>query len=313
LFNESKKNEMGRALITGGNGLVGTELTTLLLERGFEVYNLSRSGRAPKGAKGFKWDYENDYVDSKALEDVDVIFHLVGASIADKRWTNSQKKIIIESRTKTAQLLFDHFSQNDRKPTHIISASGSGYYGYNSGNKSFDENDPLGDGFLAEVTRQWENSIKNFSDLGIKTTSLRIGMVLSQNGGALEKLKMPIKLGVGSPIGSGKQIISWIHISDLVNLFIFLYEQKLEGVYNGVASETLNNKDFTKGLASALNRPLIMPNVPAFVLKLMMGEMATEIILGGNSSSNKKVVKAGFQFEYDDLKTALEDLLKPKG
>lgn len=300
---------MGRALITGGNGLVGTELTALLLEKGFEVYNLSRSGSAPKGALGFKWDYESGYIDEKALKNLDVVFHLAGASVADKRWSEGQKKILIDSRVKTAELLFNGFKELEQKPKHIISASGTGYYGYDNGEKVFTEEGQLGGGFLAQVTDKWERVISKFSEIGIKSTSIRIGMVLSSNGGALEKLILPIKLGVGSPIGSGKQMVSWVHVDDLVGIMNFVFENKLEGIYNGVASETLNNKNFTKKLAQALNRPHFMPNVPGFVLKLMLGKMAEEIILGGNLSSNEKIKKTGFQFKYDTLNSALENLV----
>lgn len=300
---------MARALITGGNGLVGNELCASLLKKGFEVYNLSRSGSAPKGAIGFRWDYESGYVNPKALENIDVVFHLAGASVANKKWTSGQKKIIIDSRVKTAELLYESFKTIDYKPKEILSASGTGFYGFGNGTQMFNENDPLGSGFLAEVTQKWEDVISKFLKIGITPTSLRIGMVLSKNGGALDKLAMPIKLGIGSPIGSGNQLISWIHIDDLVQTMLFVLDNEISGVFNCVATETPSNKEFTKALAKQLNRVLIFPNVPGFLLEMLLGQMAKEIILGGNASSNQKLKEAGFVFKHENLKGALADLL----
>lgn len=299
---------MRKALITGGNGLVGSKLIESLLERGVEVHNLSRSGSAPKGAKGFKWDYKSNSLDPKSLDEVDTIFHLAGAGVADKRWTSKQKQEILDSRVETAGLIFNMLSKHEHSVKQIISASGVAYYGYNQKNEPYSEEDSKGVGFLAEVSEQWEKSIAAFHKLDIKTTSLRIGMVLSPIGGALEKLAMPVKFGIGSPIGTGKQSVPWVHLNDLASLFLFVADNNLSGVYNAVATQSVTNKEFTKSLANKLNRPMILPNVPGFVLKMMLGDMATEIALSGCSISNEKIRKAGFEFQFGNLTAAFDDL-----
>ncbi|MGB0402802.1 MAG: TIGR01777 family oxidoreductase [Salibacteraceae bacterium] len=299
---------MRKALVTGGNGLVGSKLIELLLERGVEVHNLSRSGKAPKGAKGFKWDYKSNQFDSGAISGVDVIFHMAGAGVADKRWSAKQKKEILDSRVKTAGLLFNQLFKKEHSVKHIISASGVAFYGFHQQNEPYSEEAPKGEGFLADVSNEWEKSIKIFSKLDIETTSLRIGMVLSPTGGALEKLVLPTKFGVGSPLGSGQQAMPWIHLTDLANLFLFVADNKISGIYNAVASQSVTNKEFTKNLAQKLSRPMILPNVPGFLLKLMLGEMANEIALMGCSISNEKIKKKGFKFQFDNLKSAFEDL-----
>tara|TARA_B100000508_G_C11464346_1_gene280816 strand:- start:2046 stop:2945 length:900 start_codon:yes stop_codon:yes gene_type:complete len=297
-------------LVTGGNGLVGSELISLLLKKGFEVYNLSRSGNAPIGAKGFKWDYRKGELDTRALEDVDVIFHLAGAGIAESKWTKSRQQEILDSRILTAKLLFDKVGSMKNKPKHFISASGVAFYGVNDFSTVFTEEAEEGEGFLASVTREWEKAAARFNELGILNSSIRTSIVLSSKGGAFKKLIDPVIWGIGSPLASGRQRMPWIHLDDLVNLFLFVYENQLEGAYNAVADENLTNREFTKQLCMATNRPMFMPNVPGFVLKILLGKMADEIAINGSAVSNKKIKEAGFNFNYNTLEEGLNDLLK---
>ena len=237
------------------------------------------------------------------------MIHLAGEGVADKKWNSSQKKKIISSRVESAQLLFDSISRLEKKPTVIVSASGVGYYGIDTGDDLLTEDDAKGDGFLADVVDQWESGIDQFVKLGMRTVKLRIGVVLSANGGALSKMVTPVKLGIGSPLGKGTQQVSWIHIEDLSHLMLEAVENtNLEGVYNAVSSNPVTNAELTKSIGKALGRPVFMPNVPSFVLKLLLGEMSV-IVTGGNKVSNKKIKKAGFQFKHENLDKTLSQIL----
>lgn len=300
---------MRRVLVTGGSGLVGSKLIEALLNKGVEVHNLSRSGKAPKNAIGFKWDYSQDYLEKGTLEGVDSIFHLAGAGVADQRWSDKRKKEILDSRIKTANLLFNAVKKMEEKPKAFLSASGIAFYGTKTTDKTFTENDSKGSGFLADVSEQWEQAAQQFTHLDLNAVCLRIGVVLAKNGGALQKMAQPIKWGLGSPLGSGKQIMPWIHIEDLVNLFIYAAENQWSGVYNAVSGSNPSNIEMTKAIAEVLNRPVFLPHVPAFVLRLILGEMADEIALEGSAVSNQKITEIGFETAFSDLPTALRDCL----
>jgi len=302
---------MKKVLITGGSGLVGTELSALLKEKGYEVAHLTRSKKEGYPYQQFEWDIQNQVIDQKAIQFADIIIHLAGAGVADKKWTDARKKVIIESRTESASLLYNTIkNMPEEAPKHFISASAIGYYGMDTGDKLVDEESIAGDDFLANVTKKWEASVEQIESLKIPTAKIRIGIVLTNKGGALPQLAQPIKLMAGAPLGSGKQWMSWIHIDDLTRLFLHVLENKLTGNYNGVGTNPATNKEMTKAVAKVLNKPLILPNVPAFAMKLLLGEMA-QMVLGGNKVSAEKTLKSGFEFKFEQLDEALEDIYRP--
>lgn len=300
---------MQNILITGGTGLVGQALTQLLLKEGYQVSYLSRSEQNIPNIKTYLWDVKKQTIDAQAIQKADAIIHLAGAGVAEERWTNSRKQEILESRTDSTTLLVKALKDTSHAVKTFISASAIGYYGLDTGSALINEDSPAGNDFLAEVTKSWERSVEDISDLGIRTTKLRIGVVLSEKGGALPKIMQPVKFGAGAALGSGKQYMSWIHIKDLARMFLFVLQQdKMEGIYNAVGPNPLNNVEITQAIAKTLGRPLFLPNVPEFALKLMMGEMAG-IVIGGNRVSSQKIEKAGFDFQFAEISPALKDLI----
>ena len=297
---------MRHILITGGSGLVGQRITELLEKKGYHVAWLSRS---PQSRKTFLWNVEKGEIDPAAIEWADAIVHLAGAGVAEKRWTPERKKLILESRTQSTQLLFSAVEKSEKKPSAFISASAVGYYGFNTGTTLVDENSNPGSDFLAGVVIAWENEVKKMEALQLRTVLLRIGIVLDAGGGALgEMLKPP----VAAPLGSGDQWMSWIHIEDLARMFVFALEKTtLQGVFNAVGPNPATNQQLTKEAAAAKRKPYLGIGVPGFALKLLLGEMAA-MVLGGNRVSSKKIEKAGFEFEYPELKGALKDVFSIK-
>ncbi|MCV9388594.1 TIGR01777 family oxidoreductase [Reichenbachiella ulvae] len=298
-------------LITGGNGLVASHLTASLSSKGHNVRLLSRSKFQHLSAEVFEWDINNDYIEEGALDDVEVVFHLAGAGIADEKWTEERKKVILDSRVESTKLLCRKLAEMNKKPRVFVGASAMGFYGYEDFSHWSKEGDPSGKGYLADITSAWEEAADPIKEMGIRLVHARIGMVLSDRGGALIKMAEPIRWLVGAPLGSGKQICNWIHVEDLVEMLIFfMNNEKIEGPYNAVASNPVTNAQLTKMIARSIRRPLWLPNVPAFVLKIILGEMA-EIVLEGHHLSNQKVLDSGFQFKYDNAQKAVEDILAP--
>lgn len=295
-------------LITGGSGMIAQRLSMLLENSGFEVRFLSRH---KKSEKHFIWDIESGYIDAKVFDNLDHIVHLAGANISEKRWTNHRKKEILESRTKSTQLLFDAVKNYPNKIKTYIATSAVGYYGTTNQSIEFNEHSPSGTDFLASVCKEWEAvSIKFKTHQHIRVATLRLGVVLSQHGGALEKMANPIKLHMGAVLGTGEQQIPWIHIDDLCQLIKFIIENnQIEGVYNTVAPQHISNKEFTLLLAKKLQKKIWLPKVPAFVLKLILGEMAT-IVLNGNKVSSSKLCSTTFNFKYPTLSQALDSLIE---
>lgn len=291
-------------LITGGSGLVGRRLTTMLVSEGFSVGTLTRSVKQIPGIKEFEWDIDRGYLDNSALIWADHIIHLAGETLG-QRWTPEAKKKILSSRKRTTKLLAEELRANYSIKS-FLAASAIGYYG-NTGDADIDEKSPNGTGFLAEVTQQWENTIEEVKPHVERLVKFRIGIVLSSSGGALGKMNLPIRYGVGAPVGSGKQWMSWIDLDDLCRMFIFALKTSLSGTYNAVAPEPVTNKAMTCALATQLNRPLILPNVPGFVLKAMLGEMSI-MVLDGNKVSAAAIQKEGFKFDYDTLEKSLDHL-----
>ena len=296
-------------LITGGTGLVGTRLTEILQSKNYVVKYLSRSAGVKNGIESFKWDINAGSIDEKAFENVSAIIHLAGAGVADKKWTPERKKEILDSRTKSTQLIKDTLAKIDHNVESVISASAIGYYGWDTGGVWVKEGSRFGDDFLATVTKAWEEKVDEIETLGIRTAMLRIGIVFSEKGGALHELSKPIKFGVGAPLGAGDQYMSWIHIDDLCEMFIYAFENKeAKGVYNATAPSPETNKIITKAVASVLNKPCFLPNVPSFILKIILGKRAA-MVLGGSRVSSEKIQSLGFQFKFPELKKALADLL----
>jgi len=302
-------------LITGGTGLVGTRLTELLLQKGYTVSYLSRSAgseRSPiqPGVRVYNWHIDKGELDAEALLEANYIIHLAGAGVADKRWTSERKQEIITSRTASAGLIAAKLKTVRHQVSAFLSASAIGYYGANTGRQIMTEESPSGSDFLAGVTRRWETAADAIAQLGIRTVKLRIGIVLSGQGGALAKIAQPVRLGAGAPLGSGKQITSWIHVDDLARLFVYALEnESMQGIYNAVAPNPVTNEELTHLVAKVLNKPLWLPKVPAFAIRLAMGEMA-EIVLGGNHVVNRRIAReTAFTYRFTEAEKALQDLL----
>ena len=243
------------------------------------------------------------------IEFADAVIHLAGENISAGKWTKSQKKKIIDSRVNSSTLLYESIKRAKNKPNKFISASAVGYYGSVSKDQVYIESDPPGEDFLAETVIEWEKSVDPIEKLGLKLNKLRIGVVLSPEGGALQKMTGPVKMGAGAPLGNGKQWMPWISIDDLSHMFVHLLENDFPGdVFNAVSPQHINNKDFMKELAKALGKPFFLPNVPAFALRLALGEMAT-IVLEGSRISSKKILDSGFEFSDPDLATYLRKIL----
>lgn len=295
-------------LITGGSGLVGTELSTLLRSSGCEVTHLSRNP-TQKHFQTFYWDVKKGEIDDEAITSADAIIHLAGAGVSDKRWSDAWKKEIYNSRIDSTRLLREKVEELNPELKHFVSASAIGYYGWDTGDKLVSESTEKGEGFLADVVDDWEKEVDQFNKLNVRTSKVRIGIVLSEKGGALVEMAKPIKYGVGAPLGSGKQYMSWIHINDLCRIFAHLLQHAEEGTFNGVAPNPKTNKSFTKSVANQLGKPLWLPNVPKFALRLIVGEMS-DILVGGNRVSSKKIENTGFNFQFAALDDALQNLLQ---
>lgn len=300
---------METILISGGTGLIGRHLAQKLKDKGYIVGFLSRVSNHDLDIPTYAWDIENNEIEKKAIETADYIIHLAGASIGAQRWTNKRRQIIIDSRVKTAQLLFNTIKENKNKLKAFISASAIGYYGAITTDTIFFETNPPSNDFLGEVCRQWEQSADNFEKLGIRTVKIRTAIVLTKQGGALARMITPLKFGINSAIGSGRQFLPWIHIDDLCGIYIKAIEDtQMNGVYNAVSPEHTTNRNFTETLAHVLNKPFWFPNVPAFLLKLIFGKMS-EMLLNGSRISSEKIMKAGYQFRFTNLESSLVHLL----
>lgn len=300
-----------KVLITGATGLIGSELVDLLLQNGIIVHYLSTSKSklvTEANYKGFFWNINSGEIDKAAFDEVEAIIHLAGATVS-KRWTKSYKEEIINSRTLSTRLLYQTLSKNQNQVKHIISASAIGIYPSSLETIYSEKNTQIATSFLGEVVVKWEEEVSKFEQLTIMVSKIRIGLVLAKEGGALQEMLKPIKLGVGSAFGSGKQYQSWIHIHDLASIFSFVLLNKLEGIYNAVSPYPVNNSELTKAIAKTVKAPFFMPNIPKFVMKLILGEMH-EILFDSQNVSARKILDKGFQFKYASLDKALQNLLK---
>ncbi len=300
---------MAKVLISGGTGSIGTLMAEFLHRQGHEVGLLSRSKRNDGNFKSYQWNIKENYLDPEALQSCEYIIHLAGAGIADKKWTAERKKEIIESRVSSTDLLYNKVKEHKTALKAFISASAVGYYGQVTVDQIFTEKDKSANDFVGKTCFLWEQSAERFEELGIRTVRLRIGVVLMEQGGALEKIAQPIRMGAGAPLGSGKQFIPWVHVDDLISIFYkALTDSNMSGAYNTVAPKPVSNAEFTQVLAQVLNKKLWLPNVPGFVLKIVLGERAS-LVLEGSRVSSRKIEGTGFEFQYASLQPALKNLL----
>nr|WP_295869977.1 TIGR01777 family oxidoreductase [uncultured Chitinophaga sp.] len=303
---------METVMITGGTGLVGTALTRLLLERGYKVIILTRNpAKGTNTAVRYAaWDVDNQTLDVNALQEADYIVHLAGANVGEKRWTAARKQEILESRTKSSELIVKSLQTHPNKIRKVISASATGYYGETK-DHVFTETDPAATDYLGSTTLAWEQSITPVKALDKKLVIFRTGIALSREGGALKEFYKPLKFGFATVLGSGDQYISWIHIQDLVRLYFnAIVNDHLEGTYNAVAPQPVRHKELMLAMArAAKGNSFITSYVPAFALKLALGEMSIEVLKSVNASS-QKIQNTGFQFSYPTIGEAMAQLFK---
>ena len=314
---------MATILISGGTGLIGNALTKHLLEKGHKVIILTRNLKraidknlVDERLTYARWNAEEQSIDRHAVEKADYIVHLAGEGIADKRWTEKRKKQIVQSRTQGSAILIKALKEIPNNVKAVISASAIGWYGPDKKEKSprpFVETDPPDKSFLGDTCRWWEESIQPVKQLGKRLAILRFGIVLANGGGAFAEFKKPIRFGIASILGSGKQVISWIHISDLCRLIMYVLEnERMEGVYNAVAPSPVTNKELILQLAQRMRGKTFIPiHVPSWVLKTMLGELSIEVLKSATVSS-EKVQQTGFQFLYPQIDAALIELVRSR-
>ena len=303
-----------KVLITGATGLVGQAIVKVLHQKGIPVNYLTTSKEkitSTENFQGFYWNPSKEEIDLDCFDNVQAVINLAGTNIA-KRWTPDHRRKVLSSRINSLRTLKKGLEKSKNKEVEcLVSASAIGIYP-NSISEYYDENETkVDDGFLGEVVQKWEAEADTFEKLNIDVAKIRIGLVLSKDGEALPKMAMPIKNFVGAPLGSGEQWQSWIHIDDLAQMFVFAVENNLKGVYNGVASNPVTNTKMTKELAKILERPLWLPNVPAFLLKTFLGKMST-LVLASQRVSSKKIEEEGFSFQYVNICQALKSLYAPQ-
>jgi uncharacterized protein len=307
---------METILVTGGTGMIGKALSKSLAEKGYKVVVLSRQpGKYPErvGISYANWDIKKQIIDEEAIINADHIIHLAGAGVADKRWTSKRKQEIADSRIQSGKLLVKALHENNNNVKSVISASGIGWYGPDAvipNPSPFNETDPAFDDFLGQTCKQWEESLAPVIAIGKRLVILRCGIVISPEGGAMEEFRKPMHMGIATILGSGKQIISWIHIEDLVKMYTTAIENKsMEGVYNAVSPQPVSNKELVLTLARARGKFYIPFHVPSFILKTAMGEMSIEILKSATVSADK-IKTAGFNFQFPEINKALDNTEK---
>lgn len=300
---------MSTVVITGGSGFIGGHLTKLLLKEGFAVRHLSRSAHPDAVVPTFKWNIAKGFVDPRALENADHIVHLSGAGIADKRWTKERRQVLYASRVDAADLLKREVEKSGTWPKTFISASGVNYYGTVTSDHVFTEEESSSNDFLGQLCQAWEDAADAWSP-PCRVVKLRTSVVLASEGGVLPKMAAPARWGLASPFGSGKQWMPWVHIEDLARAYLqAIQHTDMQGAYNIAASEDVRNHDFMREVAHALHRPYLLPNIPAFALRAVLGG-PSELVLEGSRVSNVKLVGCGFEFRHPELTAALGDLLQ---
>ena len=299
-----------KVLITGATGLIGSAIVKQCHDKHIAVHYLTTSKHKLKKDplyKGFYWNPENGEIDTSCFEGVETIINLSGATIS-QRWTKKHKNAILESRVQALSVLKNALSNQNHQVKHLISASGIGAYPSSLTNYYEESYPATSETFLGKVVREWEEAANSFNALGIKIAKIRIGLVLSKKGGALTEMTKPIKYFVGAAFGNGEQWQSWIHINDLAHLFGFVMEHQLEGIYNAVAPNPVTNSELTKAIARTLNKPLFLPNIPKGLMKLILGEMHL-LLFESQRVCSKKIENKGFHFKFNNVESALVDLL----
>jgi len=293
-----------KILITGASGLIGKALQKSFEAKGYEMLLASRS--EPKDEKHIKWSIEEGFTDPEKLEGIDVVVHLAGESVSGLRWTDEKKKAIRDSRVFGTRNVVDAISKLKNKPHTFVAASAIGFYG-ERGDEEVTESSAAGDTFLSDISKEWEAESRRAEDAGIRTVLLRTGIVLSKDGGALSTMLLPFKLGVGGVVGSGKQWMSWISLEDEIAIINFAIEnENIRGAVNAVSPNPVTNHDFTKTLGDVLYRPTFLP-IPEFAVSMIFGEMGDALLLASTKVIPKRLLDAGFEFKYTDLKKAIED------
>lgn len=307
---------MATILITGGTGLIGRALTKELTEQGENIIILTRNKKNNAGNRQIRyatWNVAEGKIELQAIQQADYIVHLAGANVGEGRWTEKRKKEIVESRTQSAGLLVKALNEIPNKVKAVVSASAIGWYGPDPvvpNPRPFTETDPADNAFLGATCRQWEESIEPVAALGKRLVKLRLGIVLSEEGGAYAEFKKPLQLGAATILGSGKQVVSWIHVADAARLFLFaLKNEKLSGTYNAVAPRPVTNRHLIMAMAKAKGGVAIPMKVPGFALKAMLGEMSIEVLKSATVSS-RKMEEAGYQFLFPTIEAACLNLHK---
>ncbi len=302
-----------RILITGATGFIGRPLSFELVKNGYEVVVLSRRPARAKDmfagqVKVAEWDATTAGRWAELVDGALAIINLAGENIGTGRWTDKKKQLIVQSRLNAGSAITEAIQSTERKPQVLIQTSGIGYYG-DRGDESLDENSSNGTGFLADVARQWEQSVRGVKAQGVRLATIRLGMVLGSHGGVIPRLVPPFRFFLGGHPGSGRQWLAWVHLEDVIGVIRFLVENAdCEGPFNVTAPEPILSKNFYNLLGKTMHRPAVFP-MPAFTLKLILGEMATELLLPSQKVSPKKLVEAGYRFKLPDLSVALKDIL----
>lgn len=299
-----------RVLITGATGLVGKELVSRLLKSGYSINYLTTSKNKIQHTElynGYYWNPKKGEIDPSCLDNVGTIIHLAGATIS-KRWTSSYKQEILESRVLGTNVIATLLKNTENDVHQFISASATGIYPSSDTVFYTEENTERDNSFLGMVVQKWEAAADAVAALGIKVAKIRTGLVLSGKSGVLKELAGPVKLGFGAAFGNGGQMQSWIHIDDLVGIYIHALMHGLEGVYNAVAPHPVTQNEMVKTIAGVINKPLFLPNIPRFVMNLALGEMST-LLYDSQNVSARKIVGAGYQFKFLSLESAVVDAL----
>jgi uncharacterized protein (TIGR01777 family) len=296
-------------LVAGGSGFIGSRLVERLQAEGHRVRLLTRT---PRAEHHFGWNPADGQIDDEAVRGADVVINLAGAGIAEKRWTPERKKLIISSRVDSARVLGQAFRRLQHLPQAYLAASAIGYYG-NSGERLMTENDPPADqGFLSTSTIAWEQATETIAAMGIRTVTLRIGIVLEQSGGALREIIRPLRWGIGAYFGDGQAWYSWIHRDDVCRMFLWAMDTTgAEGIYNAAAPNPVRNRELVRATARAMGRRALLMPAPVFALRVLLGEMA-DVVLNSTRVSADKVRQEGFSFQFPTLEEALADIFRPK-
>jgi uncharacterized protein (TIGR01777 family) len=295
-----------RIAITGATGMIGSRLTTFLLAQGHEIAVITRrSSYHQPQTTVITWDPALNYIEAEKLEGFDVIIHLAGANVGEY-WSAAYKKSILESRVLSTRLLCETLSRVVSKPKLLISASAIGYYGNHPPEEVLDEKSPSGEGFLPDVCRQWEAETAPASQAGIRVVLMRLGVVLSQGGGALAKMWTPFQWGFGGVLGRGQQMMSWVALDEIPFVLGYLIKNdRISGAVNVVSPHAVSNAQFTKILGQVMHRPTVLP-VPGFAIRWLFGEMGQNLLLEGAHVQPRRLQEGGYQFRFADLKEALE-------